>query len=74
MCKDNNLFFYTVSADICFRDNNLFSKIKKESLAGDSFLFLSLKTSIVFQTLISTETPLGSSSFIRASTTCDVDE
>lgn len=39
MCKDNNLFFYTVSADICFRDNNLFSKIKKESLAGDSFFF-----------------------------------
>ncbi len=74
MCKDNNLFFYTISTDICFRDNKLFIKRKKESLAGDSFLFLSLKTSIVFQTLISTETPLGSSSFIRASTTCDVDE
>ena len=43
MCKDNNLFFYTVSADICFRDNKLFIKRKKESLAGDSFLFLSLK-------------------------------
>ena len=39
MCKDNKLFFYTISTDICFRDNKLFTKIKKESPVGDSFLF-----------------------------------
>lgn len=40
MCKDNNLFFYTVSADICFRDNNLFSKIKKNLLQEIPFFFV----------------------------------
>lgn len=34
----------------------------------------SLGLIVVYQTLISTETPLGNSSFIKASTTCDVEE
>ena len=48
MCKDNNLFFYTVSADICFRDNNLFFKRKKRISCGRFLSFLSLKNLNIF--------------------------